>query len=151
MRPIPSLAEVEAYLHGNIPLSAAMDVRVIACAADGVILRAPLAPNINPHSMVFGGSTSAVAILSAWTWLNFALQSAGHASRLVIQRSAVDYTAPITGEFEARCAGLVVGQFEEFIRTLDRYSKARATLSAELTCNGEMVATFTGDYVAARE
>lgn len=151
MRPQPSLTEVEAYLHQHIPLSADMGVRVSACDAAGVTLRAPLAPNINHHATVFGGSTSAVAILSAWTWLNFALGSAGQTSRLVIQRNTVDYLAPITGEFEARCAGLPAEQFEEFLRTLERYGKARATLGSVLTCSGEKVAAFSGDYVAARD
>lgn len=151
MRPIPSLAEVEAYLHKHIPLSADMGVRVLACDPAGVTLRAPLAPNINHHATVFGGSTSAVGILAAWAWLHFALRSAGHTSRLVIQRNTVNYLAPITHDFEARCTGLPVEQFEEFLRTLDRYGKARATLTAVLTCEGEKVATFSGEYVAARK
>ena len=150
MRPVSSLAEVEAYLHKHIPLSAGMGVRVVACDVAGVTLRAPLAPNINHHATVFGGSTSAVGILAAWTWLNFSLRSAGHTSRLVIQRNTVNYLAPIKGEFESRCTGLPAAQFEEFLRTLDRYGKARATLSAVLTYKGEKAATFTGDYVAAR-
>jgi thioesterase domain-containing protein len=150
MRPIPSLAEVEAYLHQHIPLSAGMGVSVLACDASGVTLRAPLAPNINHHATAFGGSTSAVGILSAWTWLHFALVAAGHPSRLVIQRNTVDYLAPVTRNFEARCTGLSAESFEEFLRTLDRYGKARTTLAAVLTCEGEKVATFSGDYVAAR-
>jgi len=150
MRPIPSPAEVEHYLHQHIPLSADMGVHVVACEAAGVTLRAPLAPNINHHQTVFGGSTSAVAILAAWTWLNFALRAADQTSRLVIQRNTVDYLAPITREFEAHCAGMPAAQLEEFLRTLERYGKARATLTAVLTCKGEKVATFSGDYVAAR-
>jgi len=71
-------------------------------------------------------------------------------SRLVIQRNTVDYLAPITRDFEARCTGLPPAQFEEFLRTLDRYGKARTTLAAVLTCNGEKAAAFSGDYVAAR-
>jgi len=149
-RPLPSVTEVEAYLHKHIPLTADMGVRVLACDAAGVTLRAPLAPNINHHATVFGGSTSAVGILSAWTWLHFALRSAGHTSRLVIQRNTVDYLAPITRDFEAHCGGLPPGQFEEFLRTLDRYGKARAKLTASLTCGGEKKAAFSGDYVAAR-
>ena len=150
MRPIPSMPEVEAYLHQHIPLSAGMGVTVAACAVAGVTLRAPLAPNINQHWTVFGGSTSAVAILSAWTWLHFALLTAGQTTRLVIQHSTVDYLAPVTGDFEARCPGLLSMEFDEFLRTLERYGKARATLTSALSCDGVKVAAFTGDYVASR-
>ena len=150
MRPIPSPAEVEAYLHSHIPLSADMGVRVAACDAAGVTLRAPLAPNINHRATVFGGSTSAMAILAAWTWLNFALRAAGPMPRLVIQRNTVDYLAPITGEFEAHCAGLPGEKFGRFRRTLERHGKARATLAVVLTCKGGKVAEFSGEFVALR-
>lgn len=149
-RPATSLAEVEAYLHKHIPLSADMGVRVLACDATGVALRAPLAPNINHRATVFGGSVSAAAILAAWTWLNFSLRGAGHASRLVIQRNTVDYLAPIAGEFEARCPGLPAAQFASFVRMLERHGKARATLTAEIRYKGDKAATFSGDYVAVR-
>ena len=128
-----------------------MGVRVVACEMAGVTLRAPLAPNINHHATVFGGSTSAVGILAPWTWLNFALRSAGQTSRLVIQRNTMDYLAPITGEFEARCDGVPGEPFGEFLRRLERYGKARVTLTAVLTCEGEKVAAFSGEYVAAQE
>jgi thioesterase domain-containing protein len=58
--------ELEDYLHVHIPLSAAMQVAVVAVDASGVTLAAPLAPNINHRDTVFGGSASAVAILAAW-------------------------------------------------------------------------------------
>jgi thioesterase domain-containing protein len=148
MRPDSSLAEVEAYLHGHIPLSADMAVCVVACDATGVVLRAPLAPNINHRATVFGGSASAVAILAAWTWLHFALRVAGQTPRLVIQRNTVDYLSPIPTEFEARCPGLPPAQFEKFVRTLARHGRSRATLDAALFCAGEKVAVFSGDYVA---
>ena len=90
-------AEVEAYLHRHIPISAAMAVRVVACDTAGATLAAPLAPNINHRATVFGGSASAVAILAAWTWLHFALRGAGQPARLVIQGNTMEYLAPITG------------------------------------------------------
>src|SRR6201999_2722323 len=99
MQPNSSLAEVEAYLHAPIPLSADMGVRVVSCDAFGVTLVAPLAPNINHRATVFGGSASAAAILSAWTWLHWSMRQAGHSSRLVIQRNTMEYLTPIAGEF----------------------------------------------------
>ena len=150
MRATPSPSEVEAYLHKHIPLSSAMGVAVTSCDASGVTLRAPLAPNINHRATVFGGSASAVAILAAWAWLHFSLRTAGHTSRLVVQRNTVNYLAPIKTDFEARCAGLSAVQFEKFLKTLDRHGKARATLEATLICEGEIVADFSGEFVAVR-
>src|SRR5262245_21829556 len=66
--------EVERYLHQNIPLSAAMGVRVGSATPHRVELAAPLAPNINHQSTVFGGSASALAMLSAWTLVHLGLR-----------------------------------------------------------------------------
>jgi thioesterase domain-containing protein len=146
-----SPAEVEAYLHRHIPISAAMGVRVLACAREGVTLTAPLAPNINHRATVFGGSVSAIAILAGWTWLHFALRDAGLESRLVIQRNTVEYLAPIADGFEASCVGLPAAELEKVFRTLKRLGKARVTLAAKLSCGGKTVATFEGDYVPIRQ
>jgi thioesterase domain-containing protein len=142
--------EIEAYLHGHIPISAGMGVRVTACDETGVTLRAPLAPNINHRSTVFGGSASAVAILAAWTYLHFSLRAAELPSRLVIQRNTMDYLEPITGDFDARCDALPTAAVEEFLQTRRRHGKARVTLPAGLFCGGEKVAAFSGDYVAIK-
>jgi len=150
MADVLTRAEIEDYLHTHIPLSAAMGVAVRTCDAAGVTLAAPLAPNINHRATVFGGSASAVAILSAWAWLHFTLRGAGLPSRLVIQRNTVDYLAPIATDFEARCAALPAAELEKFLHTLGRHGKARVTVTAELSCEGKRVATFTGDYVAVR-
>jgi thioesterase domain-containing protein len=61
--------DLQAYLHERIPLSRAMEVAVREAGSDGVVLYAPLAPNINHRDTVFGGSASAVAILAAWSAL----------------------------------------------------------------------------------
>lgn len=143
-------AEVEIYLHRHIPISAAMGVRVVACDSMGVTLTAPLAPNINHRATVFGGSVSAVAILSAWTWLHVALRTAGQPSRLVIQGNSVAYLAPIAGDFEARCPAPSAALFERFLRTLRRHGKARIALAATLTADEKKAATFEGEYVAVR-
>lgn len=145
-----SSAAVQAYLHEHIPLSAMIGVEVVACTRAGVVLRAPLAPNINHRATVFGGSISAVAILAAWTWLHFALREAELASRLVIQRNTVEYLAPIDGDFEVRCDGVLAEQFDGFARQLRRLGKARVELEARLFFAGKIAAEFRGDYVAFR-
>ena len=62
-----SPAQLERYLHEQIPLSKTMQVGCISVTQESVVLRAPLAPNINHHATLFGGSASALAILVAIT------------------------------------------------------------------------------------
>jgi thioesterase domain-containing protein len=142
-------SEVESYLHGHIPLTAQMGVRVTACDESGATLTAPLAPNVNHRATVFGGSASALAILAAWTWLHHAMRTAGPV-RLVIQRNTVDYVAPITGDFAARCDAPSAADFAKFDRIFRRHGKARIELTATLTCEGAHVVNFVGEYVAVK-
>ena len=141
-------AELQAYLHGHIPLSAAMQVAVDAADADRVRLRAPLAPNINHRETVFGGSASAVAILAAWSLLHLRLRAAGLASRLVIQRNTMDYERPILGEFTATSSLAAPDAWPRFLRTLERMGKARAEVQAVLEADGQVVGRLTGEFVA---
>ena len=125
-----------------------MGVRVAACDSTGVILRAPLAPNINHRATVFGGSASAVAILSAWSLLHTRLVGEGIASRLVIQRNSMSYELPIDGRFTARAFLDQAADWPAFTRMLARKGKARTTASAVLEYGGQVVGRFSGEFVA---
>ena len=143
-----SAGELEAYLHAHIPLSAAMQVAVVAVEASGVTLAAPLAPNINHRDTVFGGSASAVAILAAWSLLHTRLRSEGVAARLVIQSNAMDYLLPIAGDFTARSALAEPDQWPRFMRMFARMGRARLRVTAELHSDGQVTARLTGEFVA---
>lgn len=134
------------YLHAHIPLSAAMAVEVVGCGFDELVLRAPLAPNINHRETVFGGSATALAILACWSLLHVRLQGAG--SRLVIQRHAMEFGAPIAGDFLARTQPLATPSWEAFHRTLARRGKARIEVAARLEYDGASVGQFSGEFVA---
>ena len=93
---------LERYLHQQIPLSAAMGVRVRMATPERVQLAVPLAPNINHNETAFGGSAAALATLSAWALLHLRLAGAGLQARLVIQRSSMEYEQPIPGRLRCR-------------------------------------------------
>ncbi|QRF55648.1 YiiD C-terminal domain-containing protein [Variovorax paradoxus] len=143
-------AELQTYLHDHIPLSKAMAVSVDSVASHEVVLRAPLAPNINHRDTVFGGSASAVAILAAWSLLNTRLTAEGLASRLVIQRNTMAYDLPIEGDFVARSAFDEPTQWPQFARMLARKGKARISVSSQLEFGGQVVGRLTGEFVALR-
>jgi len=140
--------ELQDYLHAHIPLSAAMQVSVRAVQSDGVMLAAPLAPNINHRETVFGGSASAVAILSAWSLLHTRMLADGVQARLVIQSNAMDYDKPIFGEFTARSSLDEPDQWPRFMRMLARMRRARMRVNAVLESDGAVVGRLTGEFVA---
>src|SRR5574341_1904098 len=111
--------ELQQYLHQHIPLTKAMSVEVLEATLERVTLFAPLAPNINHRNTVFGGSASALAILSAWALLYTRLKNENIKSRLVIQRSTMDYHRPITGGFRA-LSTLQDSTWRKFVAALKR-------------------------------
>jgi thioesterase domain-containing protein len=143
-----SVETVERYLHSRIPVTVAMGIRVRSIDEVGVRLWAPLQANINHRDTVFGGSASALAILSAWTLLFVRLHETPLRSRLVIQRNTVEYLKPLEGDFEALCLAPAAPEWERFLRSLERRGRARISLHAELRCQGELGGTFHGTYVA---
>ncbi len=140
--------ELERYLHDHIPLSKAMAVGVVSADTESVVLRAPLAPNINHRDTVFGGSASALAILSAWSLLHTRLHAEGIATRLVIQRNTMDYEQPILGDFTARARLQQVDGWGLFTRMLARKGKARIVVDSVLEQGGHAVGRLSGEFVA---
>jgi thioesterase domain-containing protein len=139
---------LQRYLHDRIPLSKAMGVEVVEATDSCVTLAAPLAPNINHRETVFGGSASAVAILSAWTLMYLRLQSEQLNARIVIQRNTMTYERPIAGRFTASAAISDATAWRRFVETLKRKSRGRFTVRATLYLDAEKAGEFEGDFVA---
>ena len=144
-------AELAQYMHAHIPLTRAMGVAVLSIEAGALTLQAPLAPNINHRQSVFGGSAAALAILAGWALLHVRLRAEGIAGRLVIQRNTMEYRHPILGTFSARASLEHPQRWKLFTSTLARKGKARIAVSAELEHMEQVVATFTGQFVALAE
>jgi thioesterase domain-containing protein len=140
---------LQDYFHDHIPLSKAMAVKVEAATPQIVRLVAPLAPNTNHHGTVFGGSASAVAVLSAWGLLHVAMAEANINAELVVQKSSMSYELPITGEFSAEATPPVPEKWQRFLATLLKYKRARISINSILKCAGQQVGKFEGDFVAS--
>jgi len=142
------ISEMEGYLHSNIPLSAAMGVRVKLATPERVLLFARLGPNINHHRTVFGGSGVVLTTLAAWTLLHVRLVRDGVNAQLVIQRSSMEYQRPIVGDFEAACGFEDAAAWQRFLTMLNRRGRARMTLNAQLLHDSNEMGSFVGDFVA---
>ena len=143
-------AELEAYLHQTIPLSRAMVVSVIELNPESVVLGAPLAPNVNVHETVFGGSAAALALLAAWSLLYLRMLGTGLNGHLVIQRNTMDFDLPISGSFTARSSFTRADAWAPFVQTFTRRGMARITLSSVLVFDGRVTGRFEGEFVATR-
>ncbi len=140
--------DLQQYLHEHIPISKAMGVEVLEATVSGVTLCAPLSPNINHRETVFGGSSTAVAILSAWSLLYLRLKSENITRRIVIQKSTMTYECPITDTFTASSVVRDPAAWFRFITMLRRKNRARVGVHSILHCSGRKVGELEGDFVA---
>ena len=139
---------MEAYLHEHIPISAAMECRVLRTSPVDVLLEAPLTPNLNHRATAFGGSLSALAILAGWAMVHFRLRAEGLEVRTVIRESGVRYDKPVRGPFQALCLAPPADAWERFVRTLRRRGKGRIRVEVQLSSDGRSVGSYSGTYVA---
>jgi thioesterase domain-containing protein len=141
-------AQLQAYLHHNIPLTAAMQVHVVSATPQAVVLGAPLQPNINVHQTVFGGSASTLAILSAWSLLHLKLTAAGWVGDLVIRRSNMSYEQPLASEFNAQAVAPGDEEWQHFVHMVERKGRARITVAATVQSEGKTGGRLEGEFVA---
>lgn len=125
-----------------------MGVEVVDVSATGVVLEAPIQPNLNHNSTAFGGSVAAVAILAGWTLTAQELRRTGHEARTVIQKTSVHYEAPIHGAFRARCGPLDPHGWERCLRALERHGRGRIRVPIEVVADGVVACHAEGLYVA---
>lgn len=145
-----NLNDVTSYLHEHIPITAHLGAKVESYDGTSVCLGAPLQPNLNHRLTAFGGSISALAILSGWTLLHLRLKEKGIRNRLVIQKSSVDFLDPIEGDFRATCVMPPAEKWERFVTTLQKFGKARITVRSRIESSSGTGGTHEGVYVAVR-
>ena len=127
-----------------------MAVEVLQASAAHVLLEAPLAPNINMHGTMFGGSGATLALLAAWSVVHLKLEAEGLTSKLVIHRTETEYLLPVEGAAQAS-ARLENADWESFRNTYERRGRARLTVTAELLYGGKVAARLIGEFVAISE
>lgn len=143
---MPAAAQLERTLHGEIPLSQAMGIRVAGYDGRCLRLAAPLAPNINHKHTAFGGSLYSLAVLCGWGLLHIKLVEAGLNKHIVIQESSIRYLRPLNQEMLAECC-VDEAELDRFLRTLEKHDRARISLAVAILPGAQPAVEFSGRYV----
>jgi thioesterase domain-containing protein len=148
---MPEIQKIaQDYLYNHIPITRHLQVHVDSYDGHSIRLSAPLAANINHRDTVFGGSLATVAILTGWTIIHLALLEEKIESRLVIQKSEMEFLEPALTDFYAECT-LPTDGWLFFLKMLQQKGKARITLHTTLFSNSVLVGEHDGIYVAVRK
>ncbi len=144
-----NLEDINSYVHEHMPLTKALGAEITVYDGEKVIVSAPLTPNLNHRDTAFGGSLSALGVLSGWALLFIKLQEENMSCRLVIQKSSFDFKNPIPDDFTTICHAPDTQTWLKFIKTLKRHGKARIAVASEvISPKSGLGGTHQGVYVA---
>ena len=148
MQDSSTIAATERFLHEQIPLSAAMGVRVEAFDREKLILSAPLEPNHNHLGTAFGGSLAVLATLAGYglLWLELGDRDC----HIVIRRSSISYERPVRGRLRAICRQPDEAELAGFKDAFLKKGKARIQLHVTIEENDAVCVLFEGTFVAIR-
>lgn len=138
---------LDATLQREIPLTRAMGVTAVRNDDAGLVLRAPLAPNLNHKHTAFGGSLATLATLAGWGLLQLLLREQSPVT-VVIQESTVVYHRPVTADFEAVARPPTAAAREKFLLTLKRRGRARIAIDVVIHAGTEIAVEYRGRFVA---
>ncbi|MGL1888586.1 MAG: thioesterase domain-containing protein [Reichenbachiella sp.] len=140
--------EILEYIHEHIPITAHLEASITEYSGNTLSVGAPLEANINHRNSAFGGSLSAIGILSGWALLFVKLKELSVSNRLVIQNSSFDFLAPATSDFVASAELPDSIEYDTFLKVFKRKGKARIKINSKVYCGSILCGTHTGTYVA---
>ncbi len=149
---IEATAFLEHELLSQIPLTCAMQLRVVAYDGSTLRLAAPLAPNVNDKGCAFGGSLASLMTLAAWGLVNLKLAEAGEEAEVFVADSAITYLNPVWDALTAEAAAEPGQDWDQFVADLRARGKARITMMAEVAVaeGGGVACRMFGKFVAKR-
>ena len=143
-----NLQETVDYVHEHIPITVHFGAEISDYDGSSLTVTAPLEENLNHRQSAFGGSLSAIAILSGWALLFVKLKELEIKCRLVIQKTEFDFLQPVVEDFESVAELPPAEKYERFLTILKKKGRARIVVESEVLCNGQICGKHRGTFVA---
>lgn len=81
------IAQLQSFLHQEIPITKQMGLKLISFEKEKLQLKAPLDLNINDKGSVFGGSSSSLMIIAAWSLIKLNCKNVNLDADIVIHKN----------------------------------------------------------------
>ncbi|NNM51165.1 MAG: hypothetical protein HKM02_02920 [Pseudomonadales bacterium] len=119
----------EQRLHEQIPLTAAMEVRVVWADDQRLELAAPLQGNHNDKRTAFAGSLSALLQVAGWElWQHWSNRTWGDGKMAVVAvETQLSYLKPVQSDFSVHAELPVVAELQKAANAVERHGRVRTT------------------------
>jgi thioesterase domain-containing protein len=134
-----------------MPPARAMAIRTESFDGQALVLRAPLAANLNDKGCAFGGSLVSLMTLAGWGRVVLGLREVGIEAEVYVADSEVRYLAPLYDDLRAEAS---LATDEDWQQVLHRYrerGRSRVRLQSSISdASGKIVASLNGRYAILR-
>jgi thioesterase domain-containing protein len=142
------LLEFQKFLHEQIPLTKQMELEIVDFNKNEISLTSPLAPNINDKGSVFGGSSSALQIISAWSLIKLNCLKNSIDADIVIYKNNTKWQKPLFEDITVTSRFDKLTSFDEIKLQIKANKKVFInTISKALTKNKEVCSEMMAQYV----
>ena len=139
--------ELENYLFDCVPIAKILGIKVIEVDSNHVSISTPVHQNKNHLNTVFGGSSSMVCILTAWSLLQHRIIANQLDGRIMIRKQTVNYFKPITSDFVCVSHFNEDLDWNEFLNTFNKMNKSRLGITARIYQDERLAVEFEGVFV----
>jgi thioesterase domain-containing protein len=140
---------INSYINYHIPLTRHMELTVTGYDTNGILMKAPLPPNINDKGTAFGGSLAAMLTLAGWALSVLYLRDSGLDADAVVYKSSMEFRKPVTGDLIIRCEFPSDESKDKFLSDFRTDKKAKWQVEAfAVNSDGEKAVIYTGKYAA---
>jgi thioesterase domain-containing protein len=129
-----------------IPLAGQIGLEIIEYDDHRLVMRAPLAPNVNDKGTGFAGSIATLATLAGWALITLWVEERRGPAEVAVFHSEMDYRQPVTGDFSARCQLPGKEALDNLLAALDKKGRGRLELTVTVFQAETEAVFFKGSY-----
>ena len=142
------IKSLQTFLYQEIPLTKDMNLEIKEYSSESILSTAPLANNINDKGSVFGGSSSALMIITAWSLIKLNCQEYGITSDIVIHKNETTWNKALYENLIIKAHFKKKYDFNVIKRALERSKLQRIECIIELQDEAANIySTMTTKYV----
>ncbi len=142
------IKEFQQLLHKEIPLTQDMGLEIISFDDEKLQVKAPLINNINDKGSVFGGSSSALMIISAWSLIKLSCNKHNIDADIVIHKNSTTWHKALYTDLVINAKLVKAYDFSDVKGKLADKRHQRINCIIELVDKeGVLFATMNANYV----
>lgn len=138
---------LENRFYGHIPITKYFGIRVVNYDGLRLVVRAPLAVNVDHCGTAFAGSIGAVLMLGGLAIIRLKLADLGITARIMLASSKISYLHPVTEDIEVFCETRSPINVARVRHHLSRDGAATIKITGGIESASKVVVKYAGSYI----